>query len=97
MHKKFALMAAGVAFVSANTFAVSHGEIIGSTCFSCHGPNGKSRSTIPSLAGLDKHQFVKTMQDFKSGARPASVMRKHAAGYTDAEYAQMGEFFSKLE
>jgi sulfide dehydrogenase cytochrome subunit len=37
------------------------------------------------------------MQEFKSGKRPASVMKKHAAGYTEAEYAEMGEFFSKLK
>ena len=97
MHKKLALLAAGVALLSANAFAVSHGEIIGSTCFSCHGPNGKSGGAIPSIAGLEKAYFVTAMQEFKSGKRPASVMKKHAAGYTEAEYAEMGEFFSKLK
>lgn len=97
MQKKFALLAAGVALLSANAFAASRGEVLGSTCFSCHGPNGKSAGAIPSIAGLDKDYTVKAMQDFKSGARPASVMKKHAAGYTDAEFAQMGEFFAKIK
>lgn len=97
MHKKLALLAAGAALLSANAFAVSHGEIISSTCNSCHGPNGKSNGAIPTIAGLEKDYIVKAMKDFKAGTRPASVMKKHAAGYTEAEYAEMGEFFSKIK
>lgn len=97
MHKKLALLAVGAALLSANAFAMSRGEVISSTCFSCHGPNGKSSGAIPSIAGLEKAYFVTAMQEFKSGKRPASVMKKHAAGYTDAEYAEMGEFFSKIK
>lgn len=97
MFKKLFLLAASAVLFSANAHAVSSGELLGSTCMSCHGPGGKSLGVIPSLAGLEKSYFVKSMQDFKSGARPASVMKKHAAGYTEAEYEQMGEFFSKLK
>ena len=97
MHKKIILFAAISALLSANAFAVPRGELLASTCMSCHGPGGKNRGAIPSIAGLDKAYFVKSMQDFKSGARPASIMKKHAAGYTDAEYEQMGEFFARLK
>ena len=97
MHKKLALLAAGAALMSANAFAVSHGEAIASTCMSCHGANGKSNGAIPSLAGLDKAYFVEAMKDFKSGKRPGTIMKRHAAGYTEAEYAEMGEFFSKIK
>jgi cytochrome c553 len=83
--------------LSANAFAVPRGELLASTCMSCHGPGGKSKGAVPSLAGLEKGYFIKAMQDFKSGARPASIMKKHAAGYTDAEYEQMGEFFARLK
>lgn len=64
---------------------------------SCHGPSGKSAGAIPSLAGLEKGYFVQAMKDFKSGARPASIMKKHAAGYTDAEYEAMGAYFAGLK
>ena len=94
MHKKLILLTAGAALLSANVYAVPRGELLASTCMSCHGPGGKSRGAIPSLAGLDKAYFVKSMQDFKSGARASSIMKKHAAGYTEAEYEQMGEFFA---
>jgi cytochrome c553 len=97
MHKILILLAASATLLSANAFAVERGELLASSCMSCHGPGGKSKGAIPSLAGVEKAYFVKQMQDFKSGARPASVMKRHASGYTDAEYALMAEYFSKLK
>ncbi len=97
MHKIFTLLAAGAALFSASAFAVPRGELLASTCMSCHGPGGKSRGENPNLAGLDKAYFVKSMQEFKSGARAATVMKRLASGYTEAEYELMGEYFSKLK
>jgi cytochrome c553 len=97
MHKLLILLTASAALLSANAQAVPRGELLASTCNSCHGPGGKSKGAIPSLAGLEKGYFVQAMKDFKSGTRPASVMKKHAAGYTEAEYELMGEYFSKLK
>lgn len=74
-----------------------HTKSIASTCLSCHGPGGKSLGPIPSLAGLDKAYFVKAMQDFKSGARPSTIMKRHASGYTDAEFEAMGAYFAGLK
>ena len=97
MQKMLILLAASAILVSVNAHAVSRGELLGSTCQSCHGPNGKSLGAIPGLAGLDKSYFVKIMQDIRDGRRPTSVMQRHAGGYTDAEYEQMGEYFSKIK
>jgi cytochrome c553 len=70
---------------------------IAATCMSCHGPHGKSGGAIPSIAGLDKAYFAQAMKEFKSGTRASSVMKKHAAGYTDAEFDKMGEFFAAIK
>ncbi len=99
MHKKSILLIAGMSIAA---FSTAHAtdlrtQAISATCLSCHGPNGKSGGAIPSLAGLEKGYFVQAMKDFKSGARPASVMKKHAAGYTDAEYEAMGAYFAGLK
>ena len=67
------------------------------TCLSCHGPGGKSQGAIPSLAGLEKAYFVKAMNDFKSGTRPSTIMKRHASGYTDAEFEAMGAYFAGLK
>jgi len=46
------------------------------------------------LAGLDRAHFIKQMLDFKSGARPATVMHQHAKGYTDEEIEKTADFFA---
>ncbi|MEW6415198.1 MAG: c-type cytochrome [Pseudomonadota bacterium] len=74
-----------------------HTKTIAATCMTCHGPGGKSQGAIPSIAGLNKDYFVKQMKDFKSGARPGTIMKRHAAGYTDAEYEALGAYFASLK
>ena len=64
------------------------------SCAACHGTNGHSVKGTPVLAGMDRKLFVTYMKDFKSGARPATVMHQHAKGYNDEEFEKMAEFFA---
>lgn len=64
-------------------------------CFNCHGTDGKGSSAIPRLAGRDKAYLIESWNNFKSGARPATIMHQLAKGYTDEEAKIMAEFFSK--
>jgi cytochrome subunit of sulfide dehydrogenase len=71
-------------------------EMISFACAGCHGTNGGSAGlTMPSLASQSKASIVDAMKKFKSGDRPSTVMGRLAKGYTDADFAAMGEFFSK--
>lgn len=74
-----------------------HARTLAATCMSCHGPGGKSQGAIPSLAGLQADYFVKSMKDFKAGTRAASIMKRHANGYTDAEIEAMAAYFASLK
>ena len=67
------------------------------SCSACHGTDGRSVGGTPVLAGLDRAHFVKQMKDFKSGARPATVMHRHAAGYSDDEIEKLADYFSALK
>ncbi len=70
--------------------------MLANACAGCHGVNGGSAGpSMPSLAGQSKAAIVDAMKKFKSGERPATVMGRLAKGYTDADFAAMGEFFSK--
>lgn len=92
------LLGAGLfGMVGAALASDAHTRTIASTCLSCHGPDGKSKSAMPSLAGIDKTYFVTQMKAFKSGQRPASVMHRHAPGYTDQEFEKMGEYFAAMK
>lgn len=70
---------------------------MGNNCFACHGPGGKSPGSIPSLNGKSADAIVKTMNDFKSGARPSTVMGRHAKGYTDAEIAAIANYIASFK
>jgi len=67
---------------------------IGASCAACHGTNGLSVGGTPMLAGVNRDHFIKQMKDFKSGARPATVMQRHARGYDDAEIEKLADHFS---
>lgn len=73
-------------------------SMLANTCAGCHGTVGHSAGeTMPSLAGLDERYFYKTMQDFKSGARPSTIMGRLARGYSDNELKALADFFSDQE
>lgn len=87
----------GLALSGFATAADIHTKSIAATCMSCHGPGGKSLGAIPSIAGQNKDYFVKAMKDFKSGARPSTIMKRHASGYTDAEFEALAAYFAGLK
>lgn len=72
----------------------AHSRNLAASCAACHGTNGHSVGGTPVLAGLDKALFVSQMKDFKSGARPSTVMYNHAKGYTDEEFEKLADFFA---
>lgn len=88
------LLIAGALGAVASAQADSRTRFMAANCAYCHGPDGKSRGAIPSLAGLEKGYFVDQMKAFRDGTRPSTVMSKHAQGYTDAEYEALGAWFS---
>lgn len=100
MHIPFIALSIGLLglVVSSAPWAENgHIQVIAATCMACHGPGGRSTNIIPSLAGLPKDRFVQTMKAFQSGQREATIMRRHAAGYTDAEFEALGTYFSDLK
>ena len=80
--------------ISASADVSTHARNLAASCAACHGTNGNSVGGTPILAGLDKALFVKQLQDFKTGARPATVMQQHAKGYTAEEIELLADFFS---
>ena len=88
------LATAGLALSGVSAHADSAARQMAATCSACHGTNGHSVGGTPVLAGLDRAHFIKQMKDFKSGAREATVMNRHAAGYSDAEIEKLADYFA---
>lgn len=64
------------------------------SCANCHGTNGQAQPGMVPLAGSDKAQLIATMQDFKAGRRPATVMHQLAKGYSDEQIAAIAGYFA---
>ena len=80
--------------LSVSAEAVNQAAMLSITCAGCHGTDGKSNGTIPSIAGKSADYIEKAMQDFKTEKRPSTVMNRHARGYSDAEIKLIAEYFA---
>ncbi len=78
--------------------AIATGKMLGNTCASCHGTHGKSFDEyMPSLAGIDRQQLIRSMTDYREDRRVSVVMNRIAKGYNDAEIAAVADYFSKIK
>jgi len=72
-------------------------KILAGNCSTCHGPQGQGYELIPKIAGLDKDELIKLLEGFKVGKETATIMDRHASGYTTQEIKQLADYFSKME
>ncbi len=67
---------------------------LAATCASCHGTDGVSAGGTESLAGVGKDSLVRKLQEFKSGAKPGTIMPELAKGYTDEQIELIAGWFA---
>jgi len=70
------------------------GRNLAAACANCHGTNGRALGGMPALAGMPSDRLARTMSEFRSRARPATVMHQIARGYTDEQIRRIAEYFS---
>ncbi len=80
-----ALLAAAPPAVAQTALAPTSGRTLAATCTGCHGTGGHSEGEIPSIAGKTETQLLQALQEFKTDRRPATVMNRHAKGFSDDE------------
>ena len=73
---------------------ITKGAMLSITCAGCHGTDGKSAGTIPSIAGKSADYISQAMLDFRDDKRPSTVMKRHAKGYSDEEIKLIAEYFA---
>lgn len=79
-------------------YTVSDADLLSQICYGCHGTDGISvGDAIPSLAGLDKRYFKRTMLNFKRGKRDSTIMSRIALGYTLSEIRKISGHFADLK
>ena len=102
MTQRIRMLGVALAGVMAMPMAIAApqatGEMMGNTCAGCHGTHGRlSDSAFVPLAGMKESTFIKAMTEFRSGARPATLMGHVARGYNDEQIKAMAEFFAKVK
>ena len=72
------------------------GRNLAATCANCHGTNGKAvaGSGMDELAGTNKTKMLQKIKDFKSGAKPATIMHQIAKGYSDEQMDLIATYFA---
>lgn len=73
---------------------ITRGVMLSNSCAACHGTDGKSPGEIPSINGKSAEFLSQALHDFRDGKRPATVMGRHASGYTDDEIELIADYFS---
>ena len=63
-------------------------------CANCHGTNGQAQPGNEPLAGGNKDEMLKKLMDFKSGAKPATIMHQLSKGYSDEQLAAIAGWFA---
>lgn len=88
----FILMGASMVIPAAEP--LSQGAVLSASCAGCHGTDGRSPGSIPTINGRPAEFIRASLEDFRSGKRPSTVMGRHAKGYTDEEIALIAEYFA---
>ncbi|MDQ1314046.1 MAG: cytochrome subunit of sulfide dehydrogenase [Pseudomonadota bacterium] len=76
---------------------ISRAAVVAATCFTCHGTNGVSPGSIPSINEIPPDRMVSILQGFRSGQRASTVMGRHASGYTEVEIAEVANYLGNLQ
>ena len=74
--------------------ALPPGSQLAASCAMCHGTQGRSVGGNEPLAGMAKEELIRKFTEFRSGAKPATVMHQIAKGYTDAQLDLVAEYFA---
>ena len=76
---------------------VSQSAMLANSCAACHGTDGKSPGSIPSISGKSAKFITETLKGFRDGTLKSTVMGRHAKGYSDEEIQLIAEFFSSVK
>ena len=73
---------------------ITRGVMLSNSCAACHGTDGKSPGAIPWISGKSAKFISQALHEFREDKRPATVMGRHASGYTDEEIQLIADYFS---
>ena len=91
------LLASSLFMTTPSAKGIDRVKILAGNCSTCHGPQGQGYELIPKISGLDREEIISLLEGFKAGTETATIMDRHAKGYTKQEIKQLADHFSKME
>jgi len=73
-----------------------YGEYLAGECVTCHQASGHADG-IPSIVGLPKDYFVKSLFEYRANIRSNEVMKLRVANLANDEIAALAAYFSSLD
>lgn len=73
---------------------LTRGAMLSISCAGCHGTDGNSPGSIPTIAAKPADFIETALKEFSSGKRQSTIMGRHAKGYTDEEIKLIAEYFA---
>jgi sulfide dehydrogenase cytochrome subunit len=67
------------------------------SCLTCHGGKGQGPGSMPAIKDFTREGLVNKLTSFREGEADATVMDRHAAGYTDAEIRAVARHIANLD
>jgi cytochrome c553 len=67
---------------------------LSASCAMCHGTDGRSAGGNEPLAGMAKDELVRKVKEFRSGAKPATIMHQISKGYSDQQIDKIAAYFA---
>jgi cytochrome c553 len=65
-------------------------------CTPCHGADGRSSAMSAALAGAERAEFDRKLQEYRSGALQHSIMNAVTSSLSDEDIADLAEHYSSL-
>ena len=75
------------------SYELSRASMLSYTCAGCHGTDGVSPGSIPSIACKSPEFIENSLKEYRDGKRFSTVMGRHVKGYTDQEIQLIAGFF----
>ena len=96
---KFALVTGAVlvALVMAPAPARGEGptvEAVARNCMGCHGEDGASPASMPTIAGKSREWLAERLYEFRSGARDSTIMGRIMGAFADEDIEAMADYFA---
>lgn len=92
-----AALAALLALPAAQAEPITKGEVMANSCLTCHGGKGQGPGQMPAIKDFTEEGLVNKLTSFRDEDTDATVMDRHAAGYTDEEIRAVAKHIADLD